>query len=134
MRTFVVRLHPGQDLKNELIDFTRRNQIKAGIILTCVGSLQRAALRLAGQSGSVARVYEQKFEILSLVGTLCPDKPHLHIALADEQANTIGGHLQEGSLIETTAEIAIADLEAFNFRREFDQETNAGELVISSQS
>ena len=48
--------------------------------MTCVGSLRKAALRLADRDETT--LYEGKFEIVSLVGTLSVDGPHLHIALA----------------------------------------------------
>jgi len=46
MKTFALRLLPGQDLKQELQAFS--HQLRAGCILTAVGSLQQATLRLAG--------------------------------------------------------------------------------------
>jgi len=127
MKTFVLRLHPGQDLKKSLVAFAQENRIQAGIILTCVGSLRAAALRMANQAGTSR--FDMKFEIVSLVGTLCPDGPHLHISLADGSGNTIGGHLQDGSLIYTTAEIAIGELDDWRFSRPIDAETTYDELV-----
>jgi predicted DNA-binding protein with PD1-like motif len=50
MRTVVVRLRPGQDLERELLAVAERERIQAGWVLTCVGSLSRATLRLAGAS------------------------------------------------------------------------------------
>ncbi|MBI5392061.1 DNA-binding protein, partial [Candidatus Woesearchaeota archaeon] len=68
MKTFAFRLLPGQDLKKELVSFCSEKKIAAGFILTCVGSLKRATLRLADEN--VVKDFEQKFEIVSLVGTL----------------------------------------------------------------
>jgi predicted DNA-binding protein with PD1-like motif len=48
MRTVVVRLRPGQDLRPELLAVAERERIQAGLVLTGVGSLSRARLRLAG--------------------------------------------------------------------------------------
>jgi hypothetical protein len=50
-----------------------------------------------------------KHEIVSLVGTLALDGDHLHIAVSDSTGRTIGGHLMEGSLVYTTAEIAVGE-------------------------
>ena len=47
MKTFALRLKPNSDLKEELIKFSKLNNIQSGFILTCVGSLKKAALRLA---------------------------------------------------------------------------------------
>jgi len=130
MKTYVLRLRPGQDLRLELVKFARENDIQAGFIISCVGSLKRAALRMAGQFGPVASFFEEKFEILSLVGTISVDKPHLHIALSNADAKMVGGHLQEGSVVDLTAEIIIGDLEGQVFRRELDLQTGFPELVV----
>ncbi len=128
MRTFALRLRPNHDLKQELVAFAMRESLQAGFVLTCVGSLRRAALRLADRSETT--VYDAKFEILSLVGTLSPDGPHLHVALSDGEGRTIGGHLQDGSLIYTTAEIVVGELDDLMFSRPIDPETTYDELFI----
>ncbi len=126
MKTYALRLHPGEDLKQALVAAAQQNNILAGLVLTCVGSLQKAALRLANQPDT--RVFDGKFEIVSLVGTLGPHGPHLHISLSDSTGKTIGGHLQEGSIIYTTAEIVLADLEDLVFYRRIDPQTTFDEL------
>lgn len=128
MKTFTIRLFPGQDLKKELDSLTKRRGIKAGAILTCVGSLAQATLRLADEN--VVKNFNQKFEIVSLVGTLSQDGMHTHIGLADDRGSTIGGHLKEGCIIHTTAEIVIADLDPVIFKREPDEKTGFDELKI----
>jgi len=102
MKTFALRLHPDQDLKEELIRFTKENNIAAGFILSCVGSVKRATLRMADEN--IVRAFPKKFEIVSLVGTLSQDDVHIHISLSDEEGNVIGGHLKEGCPVYTTAE------------------------------
>ncbi len=131
MRTFALRLPPGADLKQELVRVTTDQQLLAGFVLTCVGSLRLAALRLADQPD--ATLYEGKFEIVSLVGTLCPDGPHLHISISDGQGVTIGGHLQDGSQVYTTAEIVIGELEDSRFTREADPLSGYDELVVRAR-
>lgn len=128
MQVHVVRLEPGQDLKASLDAFARAEAIDAGVVLTCVGSLSRAAVRFA--AAAEPTVIEGKFEILSLVGTLSPDGSHLHVALADALGATIGGHLKEGSQVHTTAEIAIGVVEGLQFARRPDPRTGYAELTI----
>src|SRR3990167_10745321 len=121
MKTFVLRLHPNQDLKKELIKFAKENKIKAGFVMTCVGSLRRATLRMADET--VIKNFEKRFEINSLSGTLCQDDVHIHVSLSDENGNGVGGHLKEGCIIYVTAEIIIGEIEDATFSREFDKET-----------
>ena len=132
METFAFRLKPDQDLKKELERFVISNDIKAGYILTCVGSLEKAALRLAG--ADVIETFDGKFEIVSLVGTLSQDGVHIHISLSHfKDGNVIGGHLKEGCIIYTTAEIVIAKSKKFVFSRKFDEHTGFKELEVEDK-
>jgi uncharacterized protein len=131
MKTFALRLKPGQDLKNALVAFAKTEGLHAGIVLTCVGSLQKAAMRMAGLDK--IQTWEEKLEIVSLVGTLSAEGVHLHLALADNQGRVFGGHLVEGCEIYTTAEIALGDLSQYKFLRVVDPATGYKELEIGKR-
>jgi len=129
MKIFVFRLRPGQDLKEELNKIIVSKNIKAGFILTCVGSLEKVKLRLAEEN---IEVFDEKFEIVSLVGTLSSDGIHIHISLADKNGKVIGGHLKAGCIVYTTAEIVIGAVEDTVFSREFDKITGFKELRVKN--
>lgn len=131
MDAIALRFTPQQDLRQELDDFVIQHGIAAACILTCVGSLTKATLRLAGQSD--ATIYEDKFEIVSLTGVMSQQGSHYHMALADSQGRTIGGHVLKGCLIYTTAELVIGILPGWQFKREFDAATGYRELAIDRQ-
>lgn len=128
MKVYPLRLRPGQDIKHEIMYFVNENGIRAGFVITCVGSLRKAALRLADQQET--RYFNRKFEIVSLTGTVEPGGAHLHIALADASGAVIGGHLQAGSTVYTTAEIVLGDALGYSFVRQFDADTGYPELRI----
>lgn len=128
MKIHALRLLPGQDLKTELIKYTKENNIQAGLILTCVGSLSKVRLRMADEK--VIKTWDKNFEIISMVGTLCQDDIHIHIGLSDESGNVIGGHLKEGCTVYVTAEVVIGETEYYEFKRELDKSTGFDELVI----
>ncbi|SFF48443.1 hypothetical protein SAMN04488541_104036 [Thermoflexibacter ruber] len=128
MQVSVIRLRPMEDLKKSLENFVKENQIKAGIVLTCVGSLQASHLRLANQPQGTT--FEGKQEIVSLVGTLATSGSHLHLSISDSTGKTIGGHLLEGCLVYTTAEIAIGILPQLRFTRELDTISTYKELKV----
>ncbi|HAX79354.1 MAG TPA: DNA-binding protein [Cyanobacteria bacterium UBA11372] len=132
MKIFALRLKPEQDLKKSLKNFVLTNNIEAGFILTAVGSLQQATIRFANQNES--HVLLGKFEIVSLVGTLSVNGIHLHISIADSEGITRGGHLVDGCLIYTTAEIVIGESEDLIFSREVDKQTGYLELAIYQKS
>lgn len=125
----MLRLMPGQDLKATLDRFVRERGYRAAVVLSCAGSVRRAVLRLA--DGASAMTYEQTCEIVALGGTLSADGSHLHIALADAAGAVIGGHLKEGTLIHTTAELALGVAPGVVFTREPDAVTGYAELKIS---
>jgi predicted DNA-binding protein with PD1-like motif len=128
MRTIVARLHPGDDLRLGAVALARDAGLLAPVIVTCVGSLSRVALRMAGVPATT--IFEDDFEIVSLVGTMAEDGPHLHLAVSDASGRVIGGHAQEGSIVRTTAEIVIGELEDVTFSRPVDPATGWDELVI----
>ncbi len=128
MRVHVVRLRPGDDLFSSLQDFVKRHEIKAGIVLTTVGSLAETRLRLANRDTETA--YEGKMEIVSLVGAIDAGSAHLHLSLSDGRGRTVGGHLVKGCRIYTTAEVAIGELPDLKFTREPDPSSGYAELKI----
>ena len=128
MRTVVVRLRPGQDLERELLAVAERERIQAGWVLTCVGSLSRATLRLAGATRQ--RTTDGALEIVALAGTLSTAGSHLHLAVADDRGVTVGGHLLAGCVVRTTAEVVLGADDRLRFDREHDPETGYRELVV----
>ncbi|HEY9598170.1 MAG TPA: PPC domain-containing DNA-binding protein [Cyanophyceae cyanobacterium] len=128
MQIVPIRLKPEQDLKKSLKNFVDKNHIQAGFILTAVGSLKQATLRFANREES--QVFHEKFEIVSLVGTLSTQGLHLHTSLCDRNGKTIGGHLLDGCIIYTTAEIVIGTSDEFIFLRTVDEQTGYKELEI----
>jgi predicted DNA-binding protein with PD1-like motif len=131
MKVVPLRLQPGDDLRTNLESWMGEQQEQAGCVISAVGSLSVAQLRLAGATEATA--IRGDLEILSLSGTLSPDGSHLHIAIADSRGTVIGGHLCAGSLVRTTAELVIGLLPEWQFRRELDPATGHAELWISPQ-
>ncbi|CAN5167642.1 DNA-binding protein [soil metagenome] len=126
------RLMPGADLKQSLLDYCIAQHIEAACIVSCVGSLRCAHIRFAGRPESTR--LEGKFEIVSLVGTLSRHGCHLHIALADERGQLLGGHLADDSKVHTTAEIVLGIVPDVVFLRELDVATGYKELRIEGKS
>jgi len=132
MKVVPLRLQPGADLRLALEAWMGEQQEHAGCLISAVGSLSLAQLRLAGAIQATA--IHGELEIVSLSGTLSPDGIHLHIAIANSSGTVIGGHLCAGSLVRTTAELVIGLLPEWQFRRELDPATGYAELRISHQA
>ena len=121
MKVVPLRLQPGADLRQALEAWMGEQQEQAACLISAVGSLSVAQLRLAG--ATQAKAIHGELEIISLSGTLSSDGAHLHIAIADSKGAVIGGHICAGSLVRTTAELVIGLLPEWQFRRELDPAT-----------
>ena len=129
MKHHVLRLTRGTDLRKGIEDYYSNNNIKAGGLVTCVGSLYHASIRLA--DGETVNQYDARYEIVSLTGTLSSNGSHFHISIASEDGSVIGGHVSYGCLVNTTAEIILVSLDdEYELTREFDETTGYNELVI----
>ncbi len=130
MKTHVFRLRRGSDLLKALQEYARTRRIAAGTVVSGVGCVTRARVRDA--SGVTVRELNEPLEIVSLMGTLSTARTHLHIALAREDLTVLGGHLMEGCIVNTTAEVVLLELDGVRFGAEWDGETGYDELAILS--
>ena len=129
MRSHTFRLKPQQDLFDSIEEFVKRNHIEAGCILSSVGSLTHATLRLANRS--YYNDYEGHFEIVSMTGTVSIHGSHIHVAISDGDGVTIGGHLVSGCKIYTTAEIVLLELDDVIYKREmYENDSGYEELTV----
>ena len=128
MQNYTFRLKPGQDLFDAVEAFIKERQVEAGCVLSGVGSLTHATLRLANRHFYTE--YDGHFEIVSITGTVSVHGSHLHISISDGDGKTLGGHLVSGCKIYTTAEIVIAVFEDVVYTREFAEDSGYEELVV----
>lgn len=126
--TAALRLHRGDDLLESIRRCASERHIDAAAVISGVGCVSRAVIRDA--SGVTTHTLEGRYEIVSLNGTVSQARTHLHIALAGEDMQVIGGHLCPGTIVNTTCELALMMLEGCVFSKEFDPETGYNELRI----
>lgn len=128
MRTHALRIINAADLKQSIVDYVKKNEIKAGYIATCVGGLSTARLRMPGAVDYMK--LEEDVEIVSLSGTLSMDGCHLHVSVSDKEGHVFGGHLAVGCAVRLTAEVIMVEDLHHNFSRMPDRSTGYKELVI----
>jgi len=128
LRGYAFRLRPHEDLKKCIQQFAKTNGLKAGAILSAVGSLERLNIRFANQPDGTVRT--GFFEIVSLTGTFSEASCHIHICVSDANGQTFGGHLLDENLIYTTAEIVVVNLYDLEFIRLTDTTYDYRELVV----
>lgn len=128
LKTHPLRLKPATDLKKEIETYVKAHNVKAGWIATCAGSLTHYNIRFANQPAGTTG--EGHYEIVSLTGTVSVNGSHLHISISDSTGKTLGGHLLDGNVIYTTAEIVLQEDDAFEFTRKKDGTTPWEELQV----
>ncbi|NOT73822.1 MAG: DNA-binding protein [Cyclobacteriaceae bacterium] len=129
---FAFRLGPHEDIKKSILKFAKDSKIKAGCIVSAVGSLEQLNIRFANQES--AQKKKGHFEIVSLTGTFSDTSSHIHLSVSDSTGITTGGHLMEDNLIYTTLEIIIVELTEVEFTKEKDITYGYSELVIKPRS
>jgi predicted DNA-binding protein with PD1-like motif len=136
MKTFPIRLTPGQDLREALEAAVREQGCQAAFVLSGIGSLVDARIRFAGAKEPF--LVRGDSEILSLSGTVgvgaagnaVQGHSHLHMAVAAAAGEVFGGHVAPGCRVRTTAEVLLALLPEWAFTREPDAATGYPELVV----
>ncbi|MBU6450478.1 MAG: DUF296 domain-containing protein [Cyanobacteria bacterium REEB67] len=132
MTSHALRLMPGQDPYLVLQQLAAQKNIEAAVLLSAVGSLSKAALRFANRDRET--LIEGPLEIVSATGVVSRHGMHLHLAAADGDGATRGGHLSPGSAVYTTCEIVLLDLSGeYVFERKPCLESGFDELSVTAR-
>ena len=136
VKTLPVRLTPGQDLRAALEAAVLAQNCHAAFVLSGIGSLSTAGIRLAGAAQPTR--LNGDMEVLTLSGTVAVDGEktvsHMHMAISTATGQVLGGHVAPGCIVLTTAEVLLALLPDWQFTREPDAQTGYDELVIRARS
>lgn len=132
MNLKALRLTPGQDLRQAIEEWAKKENITAAGLITGMGSLTVASIRLAEDKNP--RLLTGPFEICHMAGTASQAGSHMHMVIADREGKTLGGHLSKGSIVYTTAELVFAVSSELEFLREWDSSTQSLELVFKKHS
>lgn len=132
MSILPLRLLPGDDLRAALEAALGAQGGSAAFVLSGIGSLRPARLRLAGAEQIIELA--DAVEILTLAGSLAANGSHLHISVSDRQGRVLGGHVAPGCIVHTTAEVLLALLPDWQLQRGPDAATGYAELLIRPRS
>ena len=110
MRSICLRLRRGDDLLLSIRRLAEREGLRCAAVLSGVGCVTEAHVRDA--SGVTVR----------------------HIALSREDMTTLGGHLMEGTVINTTCELVLLELDGWRCGVEQDAETGYDEIVFQEEA
>ena len=128
MKMICKRLRRGDDLLREIEKLAAAEDLELAVILSAVGCVTRARLRDA--SGVTVRTVDEPCEIVSATGTVSRKRCHIHVALSKEDLSTVGGHLMEGCIINTTCELVLGVADGWRCGVEQDDQTGYDEIVF----
>jgi predicted DNA-binding protein with PD1-like motif len=133
----MIRVVPGSDVIEGIEEACRKLGLRAGAIISCIGSLQRASVMIAvplnnkiGAGYSEPILLEGPLELLSGQGTIGQGEQgeisvHMHAVMSDREGHLHGGHMVKGkNPVLITCEILLAEIQGIQIRRGFDPDTD----------
>ena len=128
-RRFVIRLAPGESLRQRLSEFAGAAGVRNAVVVSAVGSVRDVAFRgiKAGAKLPITppRMHRHEvagpLELLGLTGNIMPDEQgnpdcHLHVMAARSSGEVIGGHLFDATVF-ATCEVVLSELEGEGLER-----------------
>ena len=128
MKMICKRLRRGDDLLRSVEKIAQEEQLELAVILSAVGCVSRGRVRDA--SGVAVRDINEDCEIVSATGTVSRKRCHIHVSFSKEDLSTVGGHLMEGCIINTTCELVLGVVDGWHCGVKQDEETGYDEIVF----
>jgi hypothetical protein len=129
-----LRLDQGEDVLESISAAARERDVHTGIVLSGIGTLDRARLHYITHTGYPPKdqftTYEGPIELLSIDGLIADYTPHLHTCISIGET-TYMGHLEPGCRVLYLAEIAIARLAGLRLCRRQHPETTVKQLKLA---
>jgi len=110
-RRYIVKIEPGQKIKESLVEFAKQENIKNGVVVSAVGSVRNAIFRgiKSGAKRPITAPRMRQLEIagplemLGLEGNLMMTDNnevdcHLHIMLGKSSGEVVGGHMFDAEI------------------------------------
>ncbi len=121
----VAKLDDGEDLFESLEGLVKKHDINSGLVVSGIGMLRNFVLGYFDGKHYQKKEFKTPCELISLQGSISTQGEtviHLHVSLADESGEVIGGHLFQAEVCSLN-EIVIRRLEEIALRRRLDEAT-----------
>lgn len=143
-KKMVLRLKPGEELIECLLEAYERNGFKNAIITSCIGSLRKIAYTFAIKDTTKPLGFrycdtiqeEGIIEFIGAQGNICRDTTgkvlyHIHVVFADDTGKVKGGHLiNRSNEVLATMEIYLEEIEDIDLMRAMDNMIKAPVLTL----
>jgi predicted DNA-binding protein with PD1-like motif len=150
-KAVMIRVLPGSDLLEGIEQACKETGIRAGMVVSCIGTLQKASFlfvvpaqsKVGAQYGDPL-ILEGPLEFLGAQGTVGLEESgdvfvHLHGLASDKNGTVHGGHLVKGECpVLITCEVGITPVEGVTLLRRMDPEVGwrvliPGELPVQEK-
>ena len=120
-KVHVLRLDRGEYLLESIEDLIKSKNIRNAAVVSAIGTLDYCVMHMVMTTGLppveyFARWEDKPLEVSSIDGIIADGSPHLHMTVSDNKS-ACAGHLEHGCRVLYLAEIVIAEMDGFNFRR-----------------
>ncbi len=125
----VVKLDRGDDIMASLSDLVKKESVSNGYIVSGLGAATNVQIGALVNKTYVNHTFEERQEILSFNGTITEGDPsmHIHIVLAGENKNAVGGHLFKGTA-DPLMEVIILRFKKLRMTRKLEEYSGLKEL------
>lgn len=134
-RVLAIRMAPGEDVMEELRRACEKNDIRHGLIVGGIGSLNGARFcvpiplpeKKAGYGYGDPIGLPGPIELVSLSGMICEGDDgkvifHVHAGMSGQDGSGYGGHLIDGNKVLLTVDVILAEVEDIVMGRRFDED------------
>jgi predicted DNA-binding protein with PD1-like motif len=102
----IVSMGPDDRFLESITEVAEKAGIHTGIVMTGIGGLKKVCYT----EGATLKVLEGVFQIVNFNGIISSYKPHLHITMLDDHGTFLGGHLNDGCIVNSVVELSILKL------------------------
>ena len=142
-RRFIIKIKPGEKIKERLAVFAIQKGVKNAVIVSAVGSVRNAHFR-GIKSGARRPITEPRMryhqlegplELLGLEGNLISAESgevdcHLHILLGKSSGEVVGGHLFDAEIF-VSCEILLTEMIVHGVERYVSKSSGIATVYIS---
>lgn len=133
-----VRMDYGDDFHKVIEQVARRKDIQTGVILSAVGTFDRARIHHITHTDFPADdkflEMEGPIELCSVSGVIADYQPHMHCTMALRGRELFSGHLEPGCNILYLGEVVIAKLSGKALTRDRHPTRGTPRLVVKDQA
>ncbi|MEJ2199821.1 MAG: DNA-binding protein [Desulfuromonadaceae bacterium] len=144
-RCFIIKIKPGEKLRERLVDFARESGVKSAVIMSAVGSVRNAFFRgiKAGAKRPITvprmrqHTIEGPLEMLGLEGNIISTDDgdidcHLHIILGNSSGEVFGGHMFDAEVF-ASCEIVLTEMVVQGVGRQLSKSTGTPTIYINEE-